>query len=54
MHLVLAGIFVACLLPLLTAREPLRHEAAAVGAPFGAVAGELWGRRRLLLPLFVG
>jgi len=53
-HLVLAGLFLFCLLPLLTVREPPRREVAAAGAPFGAVARELWGRRRFLLPLFVG
>jgi MFS family permease len=54
-HLALAAIGTACLLPLLFLREPPRREvAAAVGAPLRVIAGELWARRRFLIPLFIG
>ncbi len=42
-------------LPLIMLREPPRHEVeAGPDAPFRIVAGELWGRRAFLIPLFVG
>ena len=45
----------ACILPLFLLREPARHEVeAGPNAPFGVVMGELWTRRRFLIPLFVG
>lgn len=54
-HAVLALINVVLIVPLLLLREPPRREVAAgTHAPFVVVAGELWGRRAFLIPLFVG
>lgn len=53
-HLVLALIFIGCLLPLFALREPPRREVAVAGAPFRVVWHELWSRRAFLAPLFVG
>lgn len=53
-HLVLGLLFLLCLLPLLTLREPARREVATANAPLRIVARELWARRAFLLPLFLG
>ncbi|PXA90070.1 MFS transporter [Nostoc sp. 3335mG] len=54
-HVALAGIALVLILPVLFLREPPRREVAAgIDAPFRILAGELWSRRRFLLPLFVG
>jgi MFS family permease len=54
-HVALTFASLACIVPLLFLREPPRHEVEAhVGAPFRVVMGELWDRRRFLLPLFAG
>lgn len=54
-HLTLTAISALLCLPLLLLREPPRREVeAGPGAPLKVVAAELWGRRRFLLPLFVG
>lgn len=45
----------ALILPILLLREPPRHEVeAGPGAPLRVVLGELWTRRRWVLPLFIG
>ncbi len=54
-HLALAGIALVLIVPVLFVREPPRREVAAgLRAPIGVLAGELWARRRFLLPLFIG
>ena len=54
-HALLAVLSLILCLPLLLLREPARQEVAAgTQAPFRVVAGELWARRRFLIPLFVG
>ena len=54
-HYVLAILGVVMALPLFFLREPARHEVVAGNhAPFRIVAGELWSRRRFLIPLFAG
>jgi len=54
-HVALAAIALVLIVPVLFLREPLRREVAAGNrAPFRVLAGELWARRRFLLPLFVG
>ena len=54
-HVVLAILSALLLLPLLTLREPPRHEVeSSPNAPFRVVARELWSRRGFLGPLFAG
>ncbi len=54
-HVVLAIVSIVLIAPLLLLREPARREVAATThAPFGVLAGQLWSRRRFLIPLFVG
>lgn len=54
-HVALAAIALAMIVPVLFLREPPRREVdAGIRAPFRVLAGELWSRRRFLLPLFVG
>lgn len=54
-HLTLGLLCIACLLPLLAIREPVRREVAAgVGAPMRVLLAELWSRRAFLIPLFLG
>lgn len=54
-HVVLAVVSVVACLSILAMREPARHEVEAGShAPFRILAGELWNRRRFLLPLFIG
>ena len=54
-HFALAILGVVLALPLFFLREPPRHEVVAgTHAPFRIVAGELWSRRRFLVPLFAG
>lgn len=54
-HVTLALISGALLIPLLFLREPARREVAAgTHAPFRVIFGELWERRSFLLPLFLG
>ncbi len=54
-HVVLAIVSIVLIAPLLLLREPARREVAATThTPFGVLAGQLWSRRRFLIPLFVG
>lgn len=54
-HYVLALVSALMVLPLLALREPRRREVAeAVHAPFRVLAAELWTRRGILIPLFIG
>ena len=54
-HVVLAILSALLLLPLLTLREPPRHEVqSSPDAPFRVVTRELWSRRAFLGPLFAG
>lgn len=54
-HVALAILSALLLLPLLTLREPQRHEVeSSPDAPFRVVARELWSRRSFLGPLFAG
>ena len=54
-HALLAVLSLLLCLPLLLLREPARQEVVAgTQAPFRVVAGELWARRRFLIPLFIG
>ncbi len=54
-HVVLAIVSIVLIAPLLLLREPARREVAATThAPFRVLAGQLWSRRRFLIPLFVG
>jgi MFS family permease len=54
-HYALAILGAVFALPLFFLREPQRHEVLAGNhAPFRVVAGELWSRRRFLVPLFAG
>ena len=54
-HVALAILSALLLLPLLTLREPARHEVeSSPDAPFRIVARELWSRRSFLVPLFAG
>ena len=54
-HAVLAVLSLLLCLPLLFLREPARQEVAAgIRAPFRVITGELWARRRFLIPLFIG
>lgn len=54
-HIVLAGLSFAALLPAAVfLREPPRQEVASARTGIGIVARELWSRRRLLAPLFLG
>lgn len=53
--LLLGLVSLATVLLLFTQREPARREVlAGPGAPFREVFGELWARRRFLIPLFIG
>lgn len=54
-HAVLAMLSLVMIVPLLLLREPARREvAASIRAPFAVLVGELWSRRRFLIPLFIG
>jgi MFS family permease len=54
-HLAFAVASALLLVPLLLTREPTRHELGeAAGGPLGPALHEMWERRRLLIPLFLG
>lgn len=54
-HLIVGLVSAALIVSLLFLREPPRREMlAGPGAPFRAVARELWTRRGFLIPLFIG
>lgn len=51
----MAMFSLALILPLLFIREPERRGVeTSTHAPFGTIANELWSRRRLLIPLYIG
>lgn len=54
MHLVFAIISVLLLLPLLLAKEPARREIEQASSPLKVALAEIWQRRDLLIPLFIG
>lgn len=54
-HIVLAGLALALMLPVALLREPARREVlSSTHAPARVIAGELWSRRAFLIPLFIG
>jgi MFS family permease len=54
-HLVFGIASLALLATLALLREPERHELGeAAGAPLREAIGEVWGKRGLLIPLFIG
>lgn len=54
-HLVVALLTVAIILPLFLLREPARRETlAGQSAPLGIVLREIWARRAFILPMFAG
>lgn len=54
-HFALALLSAALILPMLTLREPARHEVeSSIHAPWGTIVRELWSRRAFLAPLFMG
>lgn len=54
-HVALAGLALVLMLPVALLREPARREVlSSTHAPARVIAGELWGRRAFLIPLFIG